>query len=319
MAGAAVPFDFRRPSKFGREAIRRLEVAHEVFTRRLSSSWGAALRSLVQLEPLAVDQVSYDDYVRSMPNPSLLATVGLPPLPGAAVIEVGAQLALVLVDRLLGGSSPASTAKLSEVRRPTQLETFLLRDLMRHPVAALEETIAPIAEATAELQGVEYNPQLVQVAAPSDMVLLLSYRMTVTHGTRSEGLLTVCYPTATVTPVFDQLTAQSWPDPPGAAANARARQALGAQLDQVDVVLRVGLHDTAVPTRDLVALQAGDVLRLDHPVTEPVVARIEGTDALEGRLCRRHRRLALQLSRWALQLPDTNPPPDPTPERRTDT
>ena len=71
-------YDFRRPSKFGREHVRSLEVAHEVFARRFSSGVAAAMRAMLQLEPLSVDQVSYDDYIRSMPNPSVLTVVTLP-------------------------------------------------------------------------------------------------------------------------------------------------------------------------------------------------------------------------------------------------
>lgn len=294
-------FDFRRPSKFSREAIRRLEVAHEVFTRRLASDLGGALRSVVQLEPLAVDQVPYDDYTRSMPNPSMLMTVGLAPLPGTAVIELNVQLGLVLVDRLLGGGGPGSSAaRAAELRRPTELETFLLTDLMRLPVAALEEALAPIVGVSAELHGLESNPQLVQVAAPSDMVLLLSYRMTVTHGgVPSVGMLTICYPSAIAVPILERIGEQSWrEDAEGAPGSF---DTLGAHLDDVEVVLRVGLRSTEVSTADILGLEVGDVLRLDHAPSDHVLARIEDTSVIAGHAVRRGRRLALQVAHWTVE------------------
>lgn len=307
-------FDFRRPSKFGREAVRRLEVAHEVFSRRIASGWGSALRAPVQFEPLGVDQVSYDDYIRSMPTPSVLATVGLAPLPGAVVLELNAQLGLVLVDRLLGGGVPTGAARATEVRRPTQLETVLLHDLLEHPVRALEEALGTIVDTTAELHALEYNPQLVQVAAPSDMVLLLSYRVTISQGSQAEGLLTVCYPSPTIMPVLDQLTTQSWMDGPD--HDPANNDSVGARLDDVTLVLRAGLRETAVPARDLVALQVGDVLRLDHAASETVHCRVEGITVLEGHLCRRGRRLAVQVERWTATpghpaaISRTQPPTD---------
>lgn len=311
-------FDFRRPSKFGREPVRRLEVAHEVFSRRIASAWGSALRALVQLEPLGVDQVSYDDYIRSMPTPSVLATAGLAPLPGAVVIELNAQLGLVLVDRLLGGGVPTGGARSTEVRRPTQLETLLLRDLLQHPVQALEEALGPIVGTSAEFLGVEYNPQLVQVATPSDMVLLMSYRVTITQGSQAEGMLTVCYPAPTIMPVLEQLTTQSWMD--GPAGDPSGRDSVGARLDDVNIVLRAGLRETPVAARDIVALRVGDVLRLDHGASEAVHCRVEGVTVLHGHLCRRGRRLAVQVERWATNH-DSSPAaflPPGTPAPATD-
>src|SRR5690606_37679645 len=79
------PFDWRRPSKFGREHVRALTHAHEAFSRRLSTALGALLRGLVQVELFGIDQMTYDDYARSLPNPNVNALVRLPDLPGDAV------------------------------------------------------------------------------------------------------------------------------------------------------------------------------------------------------------------------------------------
>lgn len=287
-------YDFRRPSKFGREHVRSMEVAHEVFTRRFASGVGNVLRGMIQLEPLSADQVSYDDYIRSMPSPSVLSIVSLPPLPGAAILEMNVQFALVLVDRLLGGKGmPVG------VRRPTELEGHLIRALMTNALSAFRDTLEPLVEVEPEISGIEYNPQLVQVAAPSDMVLLLTYRATVTQGKRAEGLLTLCYPFATLAPAMNRLVAHLWHEPAlsldGQAASA---QAIRASLPDVDVELAVRLRESTITPRELLSLQPGDVIRLEHPLTEPVHAEIGGVPVFTGHLGRRGRRLAVQIQRW---------------------
>ncbi|HVL99750.1 MAG TPA: flagellar motor switch protein FliM [Egibacteraceae bacterium] len=311
----AAPFDFSRRQRLGRDTVRALQVAHELFARRMASGWGGALRALVQVEPLAVDQVSYDAYIRSMPNPHIVATVCAPGLAGSAVIEMNADLGLVLVDRLLGGRAVPGAHGLPEPRRPTELEAALLADLFGHAAAALDETLGAVSTGPAALAGVEYNPQLVQVAAPSDEVVLLTFRLTLSQGVGAEGLLTVCYPPAFLAPILDQISAGAGGDSAPAAADTAARAAVADRLGDVAVTLQVRLAESPLPARALAGLSVGDVIRLDHRAGRPVRGEVGGFGVVEGHVGRRGRRLALQVARWVDQ--STGRTFDPTETLRT--
>ncbi len=311
-------YDFRRPTTFAREHVRSLAVAHEVFVRRFASGLNSTLRTVVQMEPLSVEQMSYDDYIRSMPNPTVLATVGLAPLPAAAVLEMNVQLALVLVDRMLGGQGlPVAP------RRPTEVETHLLQQLVGHGLEAFRETLKPLAEVTPEVGDVDYNPQLVQVVAPSEVVLLLTYRVTIAQGARSEGLMTICYPYSTLGPALTQLSNNLWLDalPAGSAGHVAP---LRANLPSVPVKLAVQADPITVAARTIAALQPGDVLRLDHPVEKLLQGTVGGVAVVDGHIGRRGRRLAFQIVDWHLDrsgepeplappAPDLRPPAASTP------
>lgn len=299
-------FDFREQHRLARDTVRSLEVAHELFARRISSGWGSALRALVQVEPLSVDQVSYDAYIRSMPSPHVVTAVAVPGLPGHAVIELNADLALAFVGRLLGGRV-AIDAGAGEVRRPTELEAVLLADLLDHAGAALDETLAPVTTGPAQLLGVEYNPQLVQVAAPSDEVVVLSFLLSLSQGVEAEGLLTVCYPLAFLTPVLDHLTAQVSAEAAPPEADAAARQAVTDRLEDAPVTVRVRLAESRLPARALAALQVGDVIRLDHRIGQPARGEVGGIAVFDGHIGRRGQRLAVQVAQWVA------PPPPPAP------
>lgn len=300
-------FDFRRPSLLSREDVRGVENAHEVFTRRLATRWSSRLRAMVQVDPIGVDQALYDDYLRSMPNPNVLGTVALPPLPGAAILELNNQMALLLVDRMLGGAG-AGLASWSDLsRRPTDLEEALVRDLLGEAATALSEALHAVAD-SAELRGVDHNPQQVQAVAPSDMVVVLTYQVTVSQGVDCEGLLSVCYPAATLRPVLEHFHESLQGTPLGEGLDeATARQALHARLQDVSVDLSVSLRDSDVAAGDLARLRVGDVLRLDHPVGHPVVGRVGGAPVLSGHVGRRGRRMALQVADWWSPVSQTDP------------
>jgi flagellar motor switch protein FliM len=288
-------FDFRRPSKFAREHIRSIEAAHELFARRFAGLVTQALRSIVHMEPMAVDQITYEDYIRSMANPTVLGLLNLEPLPGTAVLELSTQMALTLVDRMLGG--PGRPVPL---RRPTDLELTLIRSLLEHAASALHETFASVLEIRPTLTSLELNPHFVQAVAPSEMVLLLTYQVSMTAGKRTDGLLTVCYPFSTLQPALDRLESQEWEDQrtPNDPATASIAQPLRDHLPGVDVALTVQLESSAVPALDIATLRAGDVLRLEHRVGDPAVCLVDGREVLEGHVGRLGRRLALQVTGW---------------------
>lgn len=287
-------FDFRRPSKFAREHVRSLENLHESFTRRFATSLSHALRAAVQLRPVAVDELTYESYLRSLPNPSALTLVSLRPLPGEAILEVASPLALVLVDRALGGlGTPAPLRRLSD------LETALLAEVMRYGIAAFAEVFAPVLSVEPEVVGVETNPSFVQVAPPSETTLLLSFACTISATNAIEGLLTLCYPYPLLQPVMDRLQRPIAVEQMAQAESPQDRSAeVASHLADAIVPLAVCLNPTPVAAQEIFALSPGDVLRLAHRVDEPVRVLVEGVDVLDGFLGRRGRHMAVRLTRW---------------------
>ena len=302
-------YSFRRPERFDPSAVRSLEAAHEIFTRKAATALGTMLRSVVHIEPLAVDQLSYDDYLRAMPSPNMLAIIGLAPLPTPVLIEVNLELALALLDRLLGGGASGDGGVPTAARRPTDIESALLADLVGAAVPAVEEALSAFLPVAGEVTGVEYNPQLLQIAAPADSVLLLTFALRVTQGMAADGLLTVCYPAGALTPLLERVASQLQAEKAPDAGDPAWTAALVDRLEGVDVDLRVTLEDSAVSMAELAALQVGDVLRLDHRVDRAVRGRVGATDLFRAHVGRRGRRLAVQIAELGFDASQLMPSP----------
>ena len=97
------PFDFLRPSKFSKDQLRTMELLHETFTRSAQNHLSGALRAMVEIDVLTADQVSYGEYVNSIPTPSLITIVTMEPLEGNAVLELSLPIVFSMIDRLVGG------------------------------------------------------------------------------------------------------------------------------------------------------------------------------------------------------------------------
>ena len=287
------PFDFRRPDKFSREHVRSLRTAHELFARDLGRALSQRLRCVVSLETLSVEQITYEDYIRSLPDPSLLAIMGMAPLPGPAVLEMSVQLGRSFIDRLLGGvGAPAN------MRRPTPVEASLLQELMEDAVTPLTDAMSPFQAVEPELRTIEFSPQFAQIVAPTDMVLLLTYQMSMTTDTRVNGSFSVCYPFPTLEPTMGNLERKLWDDPAQGASQTDTSRPFTGVVPELTTPVSVRLSESLMPATDLASLQPGTVLRLAHRVDEPAIVEVGDAPVLRGHVGHRGRRFVVQIVDW---------------------
>lgn len=295
-SGGAQLFDFRRPTGYPREAVRNFAALHELFARDMARGWRADLRTIVTFEEVAVEQVTFEDLIMSLPNPSVVVTFAIES--GVFLVDLDIELALLLIDRLLGGG----TGMVVESRRLTAVEIELLTHLLRHIVTGVAEALNPLTPTQPRLVGIEFNPQLVQVAAPSDRVVMLTYELIAGQGGLTRGLVNLSYLSSTVQPLLDRM---AWVADP---ADSPQSPLLTESLRDIDVTVRATLRPSQVAAPVVAGLQVGDVLTLDHRVDEPVAVTVEGRHVFDAHIGRRGPRVAVQIS--AVH--------DPTPPRKAE-
>ena len=70
-----VAYDFKRPHRFSKERVRALQRIHEQFARELSGMISAKLRTRVELNVASIEQLTFGEFIRSVPNPSVIICV----------------------------------------------------------------------------------------------------------------------------------------------------------------------------------------------------------------------------------------------------
>lgn len=292
-ASAVSTIDFRRPSRIGRDATVMVETAHEGFARRLGTTWANNAHAALEIEHVATEQCSVDDYVRALPNPTVLTQLRVDRLGGSvALLEIDLPLALLLVERVLGGAGDARLAP--PVRRPTDLEAALVRaELLEPAVAAIDAALGVLEGEPTEILSFETTPQPVQILASSELLVLLTYRVEIRGELPGQGLVTVAYPVSPLLAHLDGLLAggrgsEDALEPDVLAANR-------ASLLATTTSLSVQLGSVPMDAGTLAALAVGDVLRLDHRVGTPVKLVVEDRQVGTAHLGRRGRRMAIQV------------------------
>jgi flagellar motor switch protein FliM len=265
--------------------VRAFQIVHETFARQLSTVLATTLRAGASSTFEKVEQLTYDEYIRSLPNPSYMVILSLNPLPGAALLQFPLPITFAAVDRLLGGTGDAASPK----RPLTEIEQNLMRSVVDRALRELEYAYETLVRVEAEIVQQEFNPQFAQIAAPSDMVLVVSFEMRIGE---KRGNATICVPFTTMAPVLESLASQTLFQDQRGEDPVLWQQKLESALYTVPVETCVRFDAVGLTSAEIVALQVGDIVPLNHPVDRPLSVTVDGVRCYDGVSGRRGKRLA---------------------------
>ncbi|MCK5736926.1 MAG: flagellar motor switch protein FliM, partial [Spirochaetaceae bacterium] len=160
-------WDFRRPDKFSKEQIRTVSFMHETFARLTTTSLAAQLRSMVHVHVASVDQLTYEEFLRSIPSPTALAVINMDPLTGSAILEIDPAITFTIIDRLFGG--PGEGAKIN--RELSEIERAVMESIIVRILGNMREAWSQVIDLRPRLGQIETNPQFVQIVPPTEMVV----------------------------------------------------------------------------------------------------------------------------------------------------
>ncbi len=264
---SVVAYDFRHPNRVSKDQIRTLENLHDNFGGHYGSTLSAVLRTIVDVDLVSVDQITYSEFIMSLVSPSCTFTFAAPPLEGGCLVDFNPTLTFSLIDRMFGGGGKT----LETERELTGIERTVMGRLAAKLYQELEEAWENIVKMETEQKSFETNPQFIQIVPPGETVVVVSFQIKLFQAT---GLLTVCYPYVSLEPVITKLSAQNWIDATKRKNLESDRVANLVNLSLVDADLTAVLLCTDIRIRDFLSLKVDDIVPSQHQINEPVTVFI---------------------------------------------
>lgn len=248
-------YDFRRPDKFSKDHIRTLQMMHETFARLTTTALSAQLRALVSVHVASVDQLTYEEFIRSIPNPTTLAVINMDPLKGSAVLEIDPSITFTIIDKLFGGMGEAT--KIS--RELTDIELSVMEGIIVRILGNLREAWSNVIDLRPRLSTIETNPQFAQIVPPNDMVVLITLETKVGE---VEGMTNLCIPYISIEPVIQKLSAQYMYSSIRKGATDENLSVIQSRLETVTLPIVAEIGEVKVTVQDIMSLTLGDVIKL---------------------------------------------------------
>jgi flagellar motor switch protein FliM len=288
-------YDFKRPDKFSKDQIRTLYMLHENFARLLNTYLSTHLRTLVNVEVASVEQLTYQEFIQSLTNPSVIGVLAVPPLKGNIIMEINTGISFAIIDRVLGGKGENTLKS----RVLTEIESAIMRRVMERGMAQLQEVWTNVVKFNPKLEAMEDNPTFVQIVPPSDMVVIITLQMKVGD---VEGFMNICMPYLVLEPVMSKLTTTFWVASSVSKENHPEQvEVLQRKIERTKVPFVVELGDINVSIREFLTLSFGDVLQLDTKVKDELKCMIGSHTKFYCRPGTSGKRSAVQITRIAAE------------------
>ena len=281
-------YDFKRALRFSKDQIRSLTRIHENFARLLTTYFSAQLRTYVQINVASVDQIPFEEFIRSIPNMTLLNIFEVPPLDGNIIMEVNPNVAYSMLDRLMGGVGEGP----GKVDNMTEIETKILTNLFERAFDNLREAWSGIIEIDPFLSEVEVNSQFLQMISPNETVVVISFNIVIGE---SSGMINICIPHVVLEPIVPNLSVRYWMQTNKKEPTPEQSIVLEKRLKQAELPLTTELGKGSMSVEEFLYLQIGDVISLDRKIDDALIVKVGDIPKFTAQPGNLRNRMAIQI------------------------
>ena len=260
-------YDFKRALRFSKDQIRGLTRIHENYARLLTTYFSAQLRTFVQITVASVDQLPYDEFIRSIPKMTILNIFEAPPLEGRMVLEVNPNIAYTMLDRLLGGQG-ALPEKMGAL---TEIETTVMERVFGKALDTFHEAWKQIIELDPYQEGLEMNPQFMQIVSPNEIVVVISFSTKIGDTT---GMINLCLPHVVMEPIMTKLSGQYWFSKQKKTRDEDERLRVEERVKTANLPIIAEMGTATISVGDFLQLQKGDVIQLDQSIDNKLKIKV---------------------------------------------
>ncbi len=270
-------YDFKRPERVGKEQMRALQSLHEGFGRNFGAALSGLLRSMVEVKLTSVDQLTYSEFVFSLENPTCFNLLKADALDGNLILDINPSILYPIIDRLLGGGREGGAA----TRRPlTEIELRLVSKITALFLAELRRAWENVIDLDLSVVRVESNPQLVQIVPPNEVVVLISFELSLHDDVR--GMLNLCIPFNSIERIGNKLSSNSWVAYGRRSVSPETARQIGHNLQGSQVEIVAQLAVSKISTGDLIGLRVGDIITTEQDIRQPLLVQISGLNKYQG-------------------------------------
>lgn len=284
-------YDLKQTIKFTLDQQDFLKKIFEIFSDKFCVNLSSILHSKVLLKLKQVKLSSHRTYFGSLSDPANLISFRIDP-ETRGLIYMDFALSFSLFDRLMGGRG----APIDEIRYFTEIESAVLKTAYNKIIDSYNQAWKDILEGTAQFVSMEFNPQSVHIADPSEYLVVVNFEAAIA---RTTGVLELCIPYFYLKKVLPRekfeeyllskttLKEDSQASIPMFAKNLEAAKVpVAIELGRVDVLFQ-----------DILQIEPGDIIKLSQEIGADMRVKVNDKTKFMGTPGLKDDSLAVQITK----------------------
>lgn len=263
-------YDFKRPNRVSKEQLRAIKGIHDKLARNLASQISSIMRSIVEIKLHSVDQMTYGEFLMSLPSPTSFNVFSIKPLDGNCVLEINPSIAFPMIDRLLGGNGDGFDSN----RELTEIEINLLDAILRIMMQRLRESWSMVTDMYPNIEAKESSPNVVQVVSQNEIIIMAVMEIIIGA---SSGMINFCYPVIYLEPILSKLANRDVMLGETSAKKSRNKE-LKTLVGRAEVIYEAILGRTNISVHEFLELKPGDILKLNRSADDKAIVSIDKKD-----------------------------------------
>ena len=246
-------YDFKKPNRISADQMKAFNALHDKMLRATITDLSAMLRKIVDVKLYSIEQMTYGEFILSIPQITSLNTLSIRPLEGRIVMECNPAISHKIIAHLLGNGDSTLTDSTEKELTEIELEVFnhFYQLITKHLKKAWED----VATINFKTESMDTNANAIQIISDHEIVLLVVFEITIDD---ESGFLSICYPISYIESLLNVIVEKIFAE----AKNRKVskQKDINALMSGSKMKIDAMLAETELSIKDLLNLKENDVI-----------------------------------------------------------
>lgn len=255
-------YDFKKPNRISNEQFKAFSTLHDKMLRDLITDLSAMLRKIVDIKLYSIEQMTYGEFILSIPQLTSLNTLSIKPLEGRIVIECNPGISHKIIAELLGSGAVAASDNLD--RELTEIEVNIFEHFYKMFVKHMYKAWDEVTTLNFKIESRDTNANAIQIISDHEIVLLVVLEITIDE---ESGFLSICYPISYIETLLNKIVEKIFSE--GRNKKASRKKDITTLISGAKMGIEAIMAETEMTVSELLGLKADDVIVFNKNATSP--------------------------------------------------
>ncbi|WP_419771283.1 MAG: flagellar motor switch protein FliM [Candidatus Marinarcus sp.] len=253
-------YDFKKPNRISNEQFKAFSTLHDKMLRDLITDLSAMLRKIVDIKLYSIEQMTYGEFILSIPQLTSLNTLSMKPLDGRIVVECNPGISHKIIAELLGSGAIAASDNLD--RELTEIEVEIFEHFYKVLVSHMQHAWNEITKIHFKIESRDTNANAIQVISDHEIVLLVVLEITIDD---DSGFLSICYPISYIEMLLNKIVEKIFAE--GRNKKLSKRRDITTLISGAKMHIDAVMAETELNVFDILNLKKNDVIVFNKNAT----------------------------------------------------